>query len=355
MILVIHQQSSSEERAHLLNLLQQVTSNQRPVNLTIIDEHEVIALDESQLDARKCIELTQHPAIERTVQVTTPYKLVSTAFKAERSRIHVGDASRRVTIGGEDSSPVVIAGPCAVESRDQLLTTAQAVKAAGAQLLRGGAFKPRTSPYQFQGLGVEGLHLLAEARELTGLPVITEVMEPDMVETVAQYADVLQIGSRNMQNFPLLLAAGRSRLQRPVMLKRGISATIEEWLLAAEYIVAAGNPNVILCERGIRSFDQHTRNLLDLTCVPLLQELTHLPVIVDPSHATGRRELVPTMSRASIAAGAAGLILEVHPDPTSALCDGRQSITPEQLQAIVQEIQLLTQVLARKMPLPSVA
>ncbi len=355
MILVIHQQSSSEERAHLLNLLQQVTSNQRPVNLTIIDEHEVIALDESQLDARKCIELTQHPAIERTVQVTTPYKLVSTAFKAGRSRIHVGDASRRVTIGGEDSSPVVIAGPCAVESRDQLLTTAQAVKAAGAQLLRGGAFKPRTSPYQFQGLGVEGLHLLAEARELTGLPVITEVMEPDMVETVAQYADVLQIGSRNMQNFPLLLAAGRSRLQRPVMLKRGISATIEEWLLAAEYIVAAGNPNVILCERGIRSFDQHTRNLLDLTCVPLLQELTHLPVIVDPSHATGRRELVPTMSRASIAAGAVGLILEVHPDPTSALCDGRQSITPEQLQAIVQEIQLLTQVLARKMPLPSVA
>ena len=355
MILVIHQQSSSEERAHLLNLLQQVTSNQRPVNLTIIDEHEVIALDESQLDARTCIELTQHPAIERAVQVTTPYKLVSTAFKAERSRIHVGDASRRVTIGGENTSPVVIAGPCAVESRDQLLTTAQAVKAAGAQLLRGGAFKPRTSPYQFQGLGVEGLHLLAEARELTGLPVITEVMEPDMVETVAQYADILQIGSRNMQNFPLLLAAGRSRLQRPVMLKRGISATIEEWLLAAEYIVAAGNPNVILCERGIRSFDQHTRNLLDLTCVPLLQELTHLPVIVDPSHATGRRELVPTMSRASIAAGAAGLILEVHPDPTSALCDGRQSITPEQLQAIVQEIQLLTQVLARKMPLPSVA
>lgn len=355
MILVIHQQSSSEERAHLLNLLRQVTSNQRPVNLTIIDEHEVIALDESQLDARTCIELTQHPAIERAVQVTTPYKLVSTAFKAERSPIHVGDASRRVTIGGEDSSPVVIAGPCAVESRDQLLTTAQAVKAAGAQLLRGGAFKPRTSPYQFQGLGVEGLHLLAEARELTGLPVITEVMEPDMVETVAQYADILQIGSRNMQNFPLLLAAGRSRLQRPVLLKRGISATIEEWLLAAEYIVAAGNPNVILCERGIRSFDQHTRNLLDLTCVPLLQELTHLPVIVDPSHATGRRELVPTMSRASIAAGAAGLILEVHPDPTSALCDGRQSITPEQLQAIVQEIQLLTQVLAHKMPLPSVA
>src|SRR5207244_8778482 len=221
-------------------------------------------------------------------------------------------------------------------------------KAAGAQILRGGAFKPRTSPYQFQGLGVEGLHLLAEARELTGLPVITEVMEPDMVETVAQYADILQIGSRNMQNFPLLLAAGRNRLQRPVMLKRGISATIEEWLLAAEYIVAAGNPNVILCQRGIRSFDQHTRNLLDLTCVPLLQELTHLPVIVDPSHATGRRELVPTMSRASIAAGAAGLILEVHPNPNSALCDGRQSITGEELRGIVREARLLEQLLGGK-------
>jgi len=357
MILIIRMQSSNGERTHLLNLLRQATGNQRPINLTTIDEHEVIALDESQLDAATRLVLTQHPAIERVVHVTTPYKLVSTAFKAERSRIKVGDASRcqAVTIGGEGAAPVVIAGPCAVESREQLLTTAQSVKAAGAQILRGGAFKPRTSPYQFQGLGVEGLHLLAEARELTGLPVITEVMEPDLVETVAQYADILQIGSRNMQNFPLLLAAGRNRLQRPVLLKRGLSATIEEWLLAAEYIVAAGNPNVILCERGIRSFDPHTRNLLDLACIPLLQELTHLPVIVDPSHATGRRELVPTMSRAAIAAGAAGLILEVHPDPASALCDGRQSITPEQLQSIVQEIRLLTQILVQKTPLSPVA
>jgi 3-deoxy-7-phosphoheptulonate synthase len=176
---------------------------------------------------------------------------------------------------------------------------------------------------------------------VTGLPVITEVMEPDMVETVAQYADILQIGSRNMQNFPLLLAAGRQSQKRPVMLKRGLSATIEEWLLAAEYIVAAGNPNVILCERGIRSYDPQTRNVLDLSCVPLLHELTHLPIIVDPSHATGRRELVPTMSRASIAAGAEGLIIEVHPDPNSALCDGRQSITPEQLQIIVREARIM--------------
>lgn len=241
--------------------------------------------------------------------------------------------------------PVMIAGPCAVESREQLLTTARAVKAAGAQVLRGGAFKPRTSPYQFQGLGVEGLEMLAVASEETGLPVITEVMEPDMVETVASYADILQIGSRNMQNFPLLFAAGRNSLRRPVMLKRGISATIDEWLLAAEYIMAAGNPNVILCERGIRSFDTKTRNLLDLACVPLLHELTHLPVIVDPSHGTGRSELVPVMSRAGIAAGADGLILEVHPDPDSALCDGRQSITPQQLQAIIAEMRLMNQLL----------
>jgi 3-deoxy-7-phosphoheptulonate synthase len=229
-----------------------------------------------------------------------------------------------------------------------LLETAQAVKAAGAQILRGGAFKPRTSPYQFQGLGLEGLHLLAEARELTGLPVITEVMEPEMVEPVAEYADILQIGSRNMQNFPLLFAAGRNSQHRAIMLKRGFAATIDEWLLAAEYIVSAGNPNVILCERGIRSFDTHTRNLLDLSCIPLLRELTHLPVIVDPSHGTGRRELVPTMSRAGIAAGADGLILEVHHDPNSALCDGRQSITPEQLQSVVHETRIMNQLLQRK-------
>jgi 3-deoxy-7-phosphoheptulonate synthase len=210
--------------------------------------------------------------------------------------------------------------------------------------LRGGAFKPRTSPYQFQGLGVEGLEMLAEARETTGLPVITEVMEPGMVETVAEYADILQIGARNVQNFPLLLAAGRQR--KPVMLKRGLASTIDEWLLAAEYIVAAGNPNVILCERGVRSFDPQTRNVLDLACVPLLHQLTHLPVIVDPSHATGRRELVPPMSRAGIAAGADGLMLEVHPDPNKALCDGKQSITPDQLQSIVQETRLLAELIS---------
>ncbi len=346
MIITIRSQVSSEERDQLMELLSQVTGRQRRTITTVIDEREVIVLDDSQIDAQASTAIKQQNAVERVVQVKTQYKLVSKVFKAERSSIMVGDTtgSQPVTIGGSAVAPVVIAGPCAVENREQLLTTAQAVKAAGAQILRGGAFKPRTSPYQFQGLGIEGLQLLREARQLTGLPVITEVMEPDMVETVAEYADILQIGSRNMQNFPLLFAVGRNRFHHPVMLKRGLSATIEEWLLAAEYIVAAGNPKVILCERGIRSFDPQTRNLLDLACVPILHELTHLPVIVDPSHGTGRRELVPTMSRAGIAAGADGLILEVHPDPNNALCDGRQSITPEQLQSIVYETQVMNQV-----------
>ncbi|HJT59614.1 MAG TPA: 3-deoxy-7-phosphoheptulonate synthase [Ktedonobacteraceae bacterium] len=350
MIITIREQVSSEERSQLAALLCRVTGNSRPAISTTIEEREVIVLDDGQLDAQACTALRDHSAVDGIMQVRTPYQLVSKAFKAERSSIQVGDASRSqpVVIGGT-ASPVVIAGPCAVESREQLLETAQAVKAAGGQILRGGAFKPRTSPYQFQGLGIEGLHLLAEARELTGLPVITEVMEPEMVELVAEYADILQIGSRNMQNFPLLFAAGRDSRRRPVMLKRGFAATIDEWLLAAEYIVAAGNPNVILCERGIRSFDTHTRNLLDLACIPLLRELTHLPVIVDPSHGTGRRELVPTMSRAGIAAGADGLILEVHSDPNSALCDGRQSITPEQLQSVVQETWIMKQLLEGKM------
>jgi 3-deoxy-7-phosphoheptulonate synthase len=347
LIITIQNQVSSEERNQLETLLVQVTGNHKQTISTLMDEREVVVIDDSRLDKRAIAAISQQRAVESVVEVKTQYQLVSRAFKAEGSSIEIGDTahSQSVIIGGSHATPVVIAGPCAVESREQLLSTAIAVKAAGAQILRGGAFKPRTSPYQFQGLGIEGLHYLKEARELTGLPVITEVMEPEMVEIVAEYADILQIGSRNMQNFPLLYAAGRNSFHHPVMLKRGISATIEEWLLAAEYIVSAGNPNVILCERGIRSFDTQTRNLLDLSCVPLLHELTHLPVIVDPSHGTGRRELVPTMSRAGIAAGADGLILEVHPDPNNALCDGRQSITPEQLKSIVREAQVMNQIM----------
>jgi 3-deoxy-7-phosphoheptulonate synthase len=218
-----------------------------------------------------------------------------------------------------------MAGPCSVENREQLFETADGVAKAGARILRGGAFKPRTSPYSFQGLGVEGLRYLAEARERTGLPVVTEVMEPNQVEIVNQYADILQIGTRNMQNYSLLTAVGR--VEKPVLLKRGYGATIEEWLMAAEYIVSSGNPNVILCERGIRTFETYTRNTLDLAAVPLLHHLTHLPVVIDPSHATGKRWLVKPLALAGVAAGADGLIVEVHPRPEEALSDGDQSLT----------------------------
>ncbi len=347
MIIIVRSQARSDERAHLLEVLGRTLGTLRPLTVTRMRGREVITLESGTPDPSLLALLRQQSAVEDIVQLSTPYKLVSRAFQAENTVIEVGN----VTIGG--GMPVVMAGPCAVENREQLLTTAQAVKAAGAHMLRGGAFKPRTSPYQFQGLGLEGLEMLAAAREMTGLPVITEVMEPGMVDTVAQYADILQIGARNVQNFPLLLAAGRQR--KPVMLKRGLASTIDEWLLAAEYIVAAGNPNVILCERGVRSFDPQTRNVLDLACVPLLHQLTHLPVIVDPSHATGRRELVPTMSRAGIAAGADGLILEVHPDPNEALCDGKQSITPDQLQGIVQETRLLAELMSGQFVAESVA
>jgi 3-deoxy-7-phosphoheptulonate synthase len=346
MIITIHAQATSEERASLMTLLCRITGSQRPITTTTIGGQEVLALDSGMVDEQAQSALKQQSAVARLVVTKTAYQLVSRTLMSESSSVIVGDSRRctPVTIS-TTSSPVIMAGPCAVENKEQLISIAHAVKQAGAQVLRGGAFKPRTSPYQFQGLGIEGLKLLSEAREETGLPVITEVMEPEMVDAVAEHADILQIGSRNMQNFPLLTAAGKHRLKRPVMLKRGLSATIDEWLLAAEYIVAAGNPNVLLCERGIRSYDPQTRNVLDLSCVPLLHELTHLPVIVDPSHATGKRELVPTMSRASIAAGAEGLIIEVHHDPNTALCDGRQSITPEQLRKIAAE----TRVLARLM------
>ena len=259
-----------------------------------------------------------------------PYRLVQRFPGQANSMVRVGN----VLIGGR--LPVVIGGPCSVESEEQLLATAEAVRSAGGQVLRGGAFKPRTSPYAFSGLGEEGLALLALARARTGLPVVTEVIEPADVDLVARYADMLQIGSRNMQNYALLRAVGRQR--KPVLLKRGLAATIEEWLLAAEYILAEGNDQVVLCERGVRGIDPTLRNQLDLSAVPLLRELTHLPVIVDPSHATGKRSLIQPMSLAAIAAGAAGLIIEVHPTPDCALSDAAQTVDLQQFAGIMQAV-----------------
>ena len=260
------------------------------------------------------------PGVQQTLHVSKPYKLVSRDFHPENTIVDV----QGVRIG-EGERPVVVAGPCAVESEQQILLTACFVKEQGADLLRGGAFKPRTGPHTFQGLREEGLKLLAKAREATGLPIVTEVMSPDNVGLVAEYADLLQVGARNMQNFDLLRELGKIR--KPVLLKRGMSATIEEFLAAAEYILAEGNQQVILCERGIRTFETATRNTLDLAMVPLVKELTHLPIMVDPSHATGKRSLVAPMSKAALVAGAHGVLVEVHPEPEKALSDGPQSLT----------------------------
>jgi len=270
------------------------------------------------------------PGVASVTPISRPFKLVSREFHPEDTVIRVLDA----VIG--DGSLTVMAGPCSIESRDQLIETADSVAAAGATVLRGGAFKPRTSPYSFQGLGIQGLRYLAEVRDRTGLPVITEVMEPNQVDIVAEYADILQIGTRNMQNYSLLRDVGR--VARPVMLKRGYGATVEEWLMAAEYIVSSGNPNVILCERGIRTFETYTRNTLDLAAVPVLNHLTHLPVIVDPSHATGKRWLVQPLAVGGVAVGADGVMVEVHPNPDDALSDAEQQLTLDQFREMMAAI-----------------
>jgi 3-deoxy-7-phosphoheptulonate synthase len=283
-------------------------------------------------DKKEHIEsLKSADGVEDAFPILQPFKLVSREVKKQKSAIKIGN----VTVG--DGGFVVMAGPCSVEGRDQLLTTAESVAKSGAHLLRGGAYKPRTSPYDFQGMAEDGLKLLAEARKATGLAVITEVLDTGDVDLVAEYADVLQVGTRNMQNFALLKKLGE--IKKPVMLKRGLSATIKEFLLSAEYIVTHGNPNVMLCERGIRTFETATRNTLDIAAVPLLAELTHLPVIVDPSHATGKRSLVKPLAKASVAVGADGLMAEVHPKPEEAWSDGPQSLRLEEFSQLMRDLE----------------
>jgi 3-deoxy-7-phosphoheptulonate synthase len=283
-------------------------------------------------DVTACLEsLEAMPQVEKAVRISAPYKFVSREFRSVRSEI---EANGRL-IGGDEF--VVMAGPCSVENETQIIETALAVAKHGAKFLRGGAFKPRTSPYDFQGMELEGLKLLARAKQETGLGIITEVMSDRDVEMVAEYADILQVGARNMQNFALLKEVGK--VHRPVMLKRGLSSTVKELLMSAEYIVAHGNANVILCERGIRTFETATRNTCDITAVAVLNELSHLPVILDPSHATGKRSLVPALSRAGVAIGADGLIVEVHPQPEKAMSDGAQSLTLQQFDSMMRELQ----------------
>lgn len=272
--------------------------------------------------------------VETTVAISKSYKRASREFHPAATVVDI----RGIKIG--DGTPVVMAGPCAVESREQLMETAQLVKEGGAQFIRGGAYKPRTSPYAFQGLEEEGLKYLAEAREKTGLAVVTEVTVVEAVDTVAAYADLLQVGARNMQNFGLLKAVGRAG--KPVMLKRGLAATIDEWLNAAEYIMNEGNPNVILCERGIRTYETYTRNTFDISAIPAIKHLSHLPIIADPSHGTGKWRMIKPVSLASIAAGADGLIIEVHPNPARALSDGPQSLTPENYRDLMASVQKLS-------------
>jgi len=318
------------DRLHEFGLREHISRGEERTLIGAIGDERVL----------RSIPLEAMPGVEKVMAVLAPYKLASREFQSEDTTINVDG----VEIGGRKL--VVMAGPCAVESEEQITRIAEAVKGAGALILRGGAFKPRTGPYSFQGLGDEGLEMLALAKERTGLPVITEVMSTQEVDLVAQFADIFQIGARNMQNFMLLKAVGQA--SKPVMLKRGMSATIEEFLLAAEYILSQGNHNVMLCERGIRTFETYTRNTLDINAVPVLKGLSHLPVIVDPSHGTGRRELVAPMSKAAIAAGADGLIIEVHHDPENSMTgDGAQSLLPEQFSELMVELQKLAEAIGR--------
>jgi 3-deoxy-7-phosphoheptulonate synthase len=308
-------------------------------------EHTVIGvLGQVFPELRDTLELL--PGVEQVIPVSKPYKLASREFHPQDTIVKING----VAIGGNEI--IVMAGPCAVESEDQLFATAHAVKAAGATVLRGGAFKPRTSPYQFRGLGESGLKLLAQAGKETQMPIITEVMSPDHVDLVAKYADILQIGARNMQNFVLLDEVGKTK--KPVLLKRGLSSNIQEWLLAAEYVLAQGNEQVILCERGIRTFETYTRNTMDLSAIPIIEKVSHLPIIADPSHATGKWYLVSPLALAAVVAGADGLLIEVHPNPDMALADGPQSLTFDNFRLLMSQLLPIAKARNRKLATPSV-
>lgn len=335
MVIIMRHQATAEDIA---GVIQHIESLGFRAHVSCGEERTIIGVigDERPIDPAHFEVL---PGVERAVRILHPFKLASRDFHPDGSVVRIDG----IVIGGQ--KVVIMAGPCAVESRQQLMETAALVKAAGAHILRGGAFKPRTSPYSFQGLGLKGLELLREARDAFNLPVVTEVMSPQDVPLIAQYADILQVGARNMQNFALLSAVGT--VQKPVLLKRGMMSTVEELLMAAEYILSHGNSQVMLCERGIRTFEPSTRNTFDINAIPVLKSLTHLPVIADPSHGTGKWELVTPVARAAVAAGADGLIVEVHPNPAQALSDGAQSLKPDRFAAMMADVRRIAQAIGR--------
>ena len=328
MVITMQRGATKAQVEHVIERIREMGYEAHPIFGV---ERTVVAAVGDERGKYRLEALESTPGVERVTPILQPFKLVGNEVKPEKTVVRVGE----VGFGGRQF--IVIAGPCSVETREQILQTARAVRKAGAHLLRGGAFKPRTSPYSFQGLAEEGLKLLVEAREETGMPVVTEVMNPREVDLVVRYADVLQIGARNMQNFPLLKEVGQA--PKPVLLKRGMMATLEELLMSAEYIASEGNKDIILCERGIRTFETYTRNTFDISAIPVLRSHTHLPVIADPSHGVGIRDVVPIMAKATVACGADGLMVEVHPDPENAFSDGAQSLLPGQFEEMMRELE----------------
>ena len=344
MLIVMQHAADAEQVQRVVDTIESLGYSARPMPGA---QRTAVGLvgNDGRVDASRLAAL---PGVKEIIHVTQPYKQVSREWRDEPTVVRLADG---LAVGGNEV--VVMAGPCSVESESQLMTTARLVRDAGASVLRGGAFKPRSSPYSFQGLGIEGLKLLAKARDETGLLIVTEATDTECVDAVADYADIVQIGARNMQNFSLLKRAGK--LNKPILLKRGLAATINELLLSAEYILASGNDQIILCERGIRGFDNATRNVFDLAAIPVVHSLSHLPIIADPSHATGRRNKVIPMARAAVAAGADGIIVEVHPTPDTALSDGAQSLYPEQFDDLMRQARMIAEASGRSMaaPLPS--